>query len=41
MKLKYKLKELFKTKGEKRREKLLKDYEEGKFLKIGERNNGK
>jgi len=35
MKLKHKLKELFKTKREKWEEKLRKDYEEGNILKIG------
>lgn len=35
MKLKLKLKELFKTKKQKRKEKLLKEFQEGKYLKIG------
>lgn len=35
MKLKIRLKELLKTKEEKRREKLLEEYSEGKILKIG------
>jgi len=37
MKFKF-LKNLFKSKEEKHREKLLKDYEEGKFLKIEKPN---
>lgn len=41
MKLKHKFKQLFKTKRERWEEKLQKDYEEGKILKIGGEMNPK